>query len=1842
MSCPNKNLESWKNLVDALGSEAKALAAYTLNNYDIPNVEEAKLLLAAQEAKTQGGVKNAKSGLKNLRLERVENQINTLNDIIKSAPKDARLETLNKLKSNLEQYRKIIEEDQSTVSVSNLFAGGELEEQEKYKNYAEFGTFMHHILETLQTETIGTDKSLTSVFTKAKLTELLNSYPNKFTIQGLIEDGTIRNETELYNMSMEILGVLQNYSSMGYTILPEITVLAKDRFDRNIVGRLDMLAVNNKGAVAVIDLKSKKLKSTASVDSLSYYWPVNSGPSTDAEFRGGNRNTYENWDIQLGIYSRMLQQLGITTDEKRILGLYYYGTYSTPEGKQFTDKGVDTFDYQFYRVKSYLSSEFDKSTETDFLRYKSHMRKIGKVLPLENGDTTVAREKDKDDFVFNLSKEESDKLVDKLKEITDRESSSARVKLDQSRKKDSGRDVIKYYEERIVALDKMRNALNQDNWESAYKVGFVIRTLEVDIRNLADTVVNKIKPFMNEDGLVGRAKELEKLNRTAIGYNIVTNQVRQLLTDAQIPNESKAMIVLNNISNDIGRIKSEYTRIGFRFTMDMLKNSLSGIQVTRINDQRKQLLEDQVKYLKKKRDGLLAEGKESGYWYRLSNPLTNVFKSAIRQDINPKTQLESLEFQIEKLELEMQGIKLDDDSLKKYIEGVTDPNSPAYIGQGTTFFTQFIAGSDSRDWVNSAYATKLKIALSTGVQEYVNFIEREKIQQEFDAYKAGERNVTKLNEPISEVRKVKQFDKDGNETTVEKRAFVNPISQEYYDNIDTFRNESRKLLREIKDAPDNAKRKELKTQLANLKRNHLEWRLANTQMEYVSEIYELDKLLPEEYKQERDDLYEEKSLLENSAGYNNAEDLDESTVYRIAEIEVELNKLRKKYADMKEGGYARYLELQERYYDYETNYNYFDRLYNQKKVELTDINGNIDVEALARWKEQNMIKRPKAEWYELVGEIWDNVFTIIGRDNPAVEGLKERYKEILKQYRRKGAIDSRFMSQEDIDVLNEIQKLIQVYKMASPSKGLSYEERMELTDLFKALEAIQTTVENPFYIQEFNSRLDELELSWNNYQSEKEESVKEKLLEQFLLKEMDFKTWYDNNHTNKYVSKLVTNEGLNPLPKRYNTMSVPTTEDMMEEVPDYKFSKRVELPMAFNLNYQEDNLGYPMPKGLLIDGAEVTGTSEWLNPKYEQIRSNPKVSKFYHSFVGRFLDMQKQTTGRLLGYNFPGYEELSVDDVTNKGVKAGVANRAKMFRDKNLVIGSEYDFSINGYGTNEEDRIQFKHNTPLPIDQQTTDGIAAVIRWYEQAHINKAMANQQAISKSIIGYMESLYEQLSNSEFEGKQKRMEDLRRTIDSMNFEYDKFIKGEWKKDEKLAGRFGDLALRGMSLTRMGLDIPNQIGNMISGNVQAFLGSHKTGLYSGRNLLWAKTKIESRDGLVGAMVRDYGKIGNKSFITKMFMYWNPLQESLDKYYNRTRTTGQRLTQGLFDLNFLMEIQDKGELEIGSTIWLAVMDNVRVKVVKSRDENGAVTEYEKDENGNIKTVNVYEAYTENDNGEVVIRPDVEWTKQDEEATQRSVWSEIRRTQGRYADWDKVKVERGFIGRLLLFFRKYLEPAIKNRFGGRGTSYEAGVEAVGIYRAFVRAIQIYNYKQMLGAIFGAKNTGVSEIYQQKSQMAMRELAVASAMYIAGRLLVGAMPDDDEDDKSLGKTLAYNAMAVYAKVDMETRSLVPMIIIGDMKNYIDNLSSFTNAGRDVTRIIDLLDHTFFLGMAQFVDSDTEFGELVNKHAYYQRKTKLFDEGEQKVKKDIMTLSGYMNFYELFHPEDRIKNYKARIN
>lgn len=1826
-TCPNKSLPQWNELVQHLGTEAKALAAYTLNNYDIPSPEEADALLGASAESGEKANPFTNPKIKKIKLDRVNEQIEMVADTLSKTTGDGRKAVLQKILDNLNTYKQLIEDEEPTVSVSNLTGGGEIENAERYEDFASFGNFVHFIVETLQKEVLNTRDSITSKYNRDRLYELLEEFgktqKRPFKIANLIEEGIIQNEEDLFNMTNDIVATLQGYIARGYMVLPEVSIVGKDRYGRNIIGRLDIMCIAPNGTLSVLDIKTKKMNSMAKGDSLARQHPVSSSAVTDEEFRNGSRNAYDNWDIQLNIYERLLNQAGVEVNEKMILAMLYYGINNSEDGSAFDALGNSMFEYIDYKVANIAISENNKVSDLGRLRYRNLRSQVEKVIPLgnEKSKKAAAAEDNRAQIALNLTKEEAEELLQRIIGITKKELESAYKKLEQVIKTDGGKELEDFWKERINSLLQIQTEVNKGNWPPAYKLGFIIQSLEASMKEL--TTLSR--ELANETDLAKRAMQLEKLNRTANGYNYFTDQVKSLLIASNIPSDAKAMQALNSIDNAGREVTDRYNQMGLKFMIDVLKSSMTDGQVIRITEQRKQAIQPNLDFLRHKKAKLEASGQKSGLFHKG----LGIFV----KDANPKSEIEQIDLQITKLELELEGVKLNDADIIKYIESILDPNSPVYIGEGTSFFTQYLASASSSDWVLSSYANKLKLAIQAGQQEFVNFVEKEKIQQEFDKYKGARTDIDELNKPISEVRKEIVYDQDGNETTVERRSFVNPVSEEYYNIFDRHYQKVKTLVNQIKQEGDPVKRKALKAEKAALIQSHLQWRLQNTQMKLNDELYELDKFLPQAYKDARDELYEEQNLLKNSAGYNNQEYLDESTLERIAEIDVELNKLRQQYTSMNNGEYNRYIELRDKYYEYEINYTKYNQLLAQKKIELTDQNGVLDIEKLEAWKKENTVRTPTEEYHEKVSEIWDQIFGILGETDPEIQALRDKKKEVLAQYRRRGMIDSRFMSQEDIDLLDGIDQMIEDIKNGQKS-DMDIMDRITIGQLFKELSTIQKKIENPIYLKEYAQRTEVIEKAWALYQAEEDEAKKDQLLEQFLLKEIEYKTWYDNNHVNEYETKLTATDAVNPLPKGFNMIDVPVDEDMMEERPGFNFTSKRLKEEAYNPNYQEDALGYPMPKGLSREGARVKGDSPWLNDKYRAIRNDSRLDAFYHQFVGRFLEIQEKTTGKMLGYYFPGYEEKSLDDFQKNGVLGGAKNRIKKFKEKNLTVHGEYDFTVNNYNTTLEDRIQFKHNKPLPIEQQTSDGISAVIRWYEQAFINQKAAETQPMAKSMISYMESLYSELQRSNLTDKNVRMDNLKKVIDGMNFEYNKFIKGETKEDQGKWGRVGDLVLRGIGITRLALDLPNQVGNLLSGNVQAFLGSHKTGLYAAKNLMWAKTKVEGKNGVFGSLMTDYNKIGNKTFMTKMLLYFNPMQDSLDNYYDRTRSISQRLGQGLLDGNPAFFIQDKGELEIASTIWLAIMDANRVKVIESRNPDGSPV-YKTDLNGNIETINAFEAYKTNADGQIVIRDDVEWTKADEEAIMKTVWSEIRRTQGNYASTDQTRAEAGLTGRLLVYYRKYLAPAIKNRFGRRETNYEAAEMSYGFYRGLVKAFQIYGTKKMLMHFLGSKDTGVSDFYSRKSLMAMREMIVAIGLYILGQMIKGLYDDLKDDEDSAKRTILLNMIAIYAKVDMETRSMVPLPIAGGAQEYLNNLGSFTNANRDFIRVAKALDHGIFLGVSQFSDN-----EFVLKQAYYQKDTGLFNEGDAKITKDIMEMSGFMNVYELFYPEDRVKNGMVR--
>lgn len=1774
---------------------------------------------------------------KDRKLARVEEQMDivrsTIAELKKKKGTDAKVITLEKVLINLNKYRQIIENDEYTVSVTNLTGGGQIEDQETYNDFKEFGTFIHFVLENVQKMGIESGKKVTTVLTREMFEMLADNYPGQFNIVNLTR-------TELYDMSQEMISYLQIYITKGYTLLPEISVVGKDRNNRNVVGRLDVLAIAPSGAVEILDLKTKKVYTHSQVGlMLNKPYPVATTKETDTTFSNIRRSVYDSWDTQLGIYERLYAQADIPVDIKTVLALVYRG--DMVDLTDLNTPGQFQFEYSGYEFVTYDSNQRQQGTDLDKLNYANTTKKVKRVVPVQ-GEVVEENKTTKEPFIFNMKDEDYQRLLGNLESVAAEEIRKIEKSLAQLDDNNSNDKTLKdYYKARRESIRKIQDSFKKDTWEPAYKLTAILQFMGDNTEGMKQTAQDIAKIT----DPVEKARKLDDLKNKAVAFNYFLSDIRELLINLNDERNEKAIKLLDSIQGNIDYTIGVFNELGFNYLVDILKTSITPEMQERINKERVESIDPLITHLKEKlaklRDKKDQGGAGSTVSYSIWQGLTNIARTVAKVPIDTKTEIEAIEVRIKTLEMRKEGINLDDKSVRQYIQGILDKNSLYYIGSDSTILTDFIAAASNADIGIAGFANHLKFIEMRAKQLYLNFMERNKFQAMYDKFRQGKTDLKDINAPISEIREVVEYNAEGEPVVKKYRSFKDPVLETYKNVFKKYWSEVRSINKKIREAGDANEKKALAKTKSSLIQQHRNWRLENSQMPLVDEIYELDKFLPQDYKQKRDELYEEREAIIAQVGFNEEEKLSEEDLEDLAEIEIALKKI-KQDAINQNSSYREYLEKMEGYYGFETNVFFFERLKNSKQIEYAD-----DPVMMKKWMEMNTFRTPKQEYFDQIAELYESLFNILPQ-NDVIKDLKEKQRSVLRSYKRNGYVDTRFLSEEDIKTYEDIEQQLTEIREGSGSimQGLSDDEKNEVREIFDTLNSISATYVNPYYDRDYILRAEALDQKLFVYNEAKRKSStatgedKAQLQretiqaeENFYEEELKFEKWYNLNHENKYESKISGNP-LNPIPKSFNYVKLPTDSAMMEVKPSMKYSIRKLKEEAKNVNYQETVDGYPMPIGMkTVDGVVVIEkTSQWVNPDYAELTKQKDNFDFYKQFVGQYIKMQGETYGRSLGYFFPGFEETSGEIYKQNGFTEGFKKNFEIFKQKNFTASSIFDYSINEFASGNTDMVRMKFNQPIDLNEAegTVDGIGAVIRWYEEAFINQAVGEAQPLVSATLSYLNNLYKQLDQSNIADKENRKASLKRVIDSYTFEYEKIIKGQTKLNEGNMGKLGDTLLKGIGFTRLGFDLANQVGNYFSGNVQIFLGGHKTGQYNNANLSKAKAQFYGKNGLMSSLLRDSNKFSGFTFMTKMYFYFNPSQSDLKNSFDKTRSTGQRIGQGALDLQPAFWIQDKGEIEISSTIWLAIMDNRRAKLVAERDTNGNITKYQTDENGSVKTIPVFEAYTQNEFGEVVIRSDVDWTKEDEKSVMSSVFSEIRRTQGNYASSDKTRAERGILGRFLVFYRKYLLPFVLNRFGARRDSIESGEVAMGYYNALIRGLMYYKWKLFAGMI--GKDDSVSPFYAKKAYYAAREMVLASMLYILGTFLnslVKRMDDDEED--TIAKNMAYQLLAIYIKTERETRSMVPMPIVGSLDEYINQFTDFTNFGRDITRVVKLTEHGLALGAAQVFDS-----EMADKAAYYQRRTGIFDKGDAKILKDIYDVSGFMNFYEIYNPEIRVED------
>lgn len=1242
---------------------------------------------------------------------------------------------------------------------------------------------------------------------------------------------------------------------------------------------------------------------------------------------------------------------------------------------------------------------------------------------------------------------------------------------------------------------------------------------------------------------------------------------------------------------------------------------------------------------------------------------------------------------------------------------------------------EFMASVSDSELAISSFAMMFKNAMMQAVQNMqadmigLDFDKmRDKLLQKM--------SVEELNEKVSEWRTVKILnDKTGEMDEKRVLYFTKPMSEEYEQTYRNYNSNIRTLNKEIyalrqvfnkkfktperdaaeQDLLNKIHEKEVATD------EYLQWLTENASLPYRDEFYKLQQMLPQDIRDELQKKYLEIQVITNSVGVAGNEILLEDHDFeRIKELEVEIRRLRED-AKKRNPDYASYLTAFEDLYEFVPNINYFERMKQNAMTRYAD-----DPERRQKWLKENTVDRPTAEWYEKLADLYEQRSQIWG-SNDDIKTLMEERRAILAPHKVAGRLNPQFLTAEEIEELDIINaKIDEIIEGSKKSKdqiaSMSESDLERSSEITAEINRIAEKRISERYKDLFDKKLNhlyntnklrivasnELDLAKiKGVQAEIDEATKNEIFyaNQFKNAEDDFETWYNLNHEDEYKSITEGHDvRSNRIPKSFHREFLPAPavfKDYMEfGVPHPKFSMKRLKETAKNPDFLQSADGIPMPKAIsknanghyvITPGYEG---SKNVNEKYKQLMQDGELFTFYNKLMDLYFKRQSQTEGRKVGYMVPGFAASNVESIATEGMMGAFKKQWKTYIDKSVKTHGQQDEVENAYG-DLGGRIRMRYTNQLSEDIQSKDAVGCMMKYCLEANYNIAMQEVTPMADAFIEYLELLSEDLKQSVLSGTStytdpvtgekkvadmsNRQKQLATVIDQMKFERRKFAYGQTEGDSNANRKVRKIMNQVFAYTsfiRMGFDVANQAKNFFSGNVQAWIaaGKFESSHYSRADMLWAKGKIYGYNGFLHQYFADWGKVSDISDSTLMYRMFNPAQKDFMQYMSEVtggRSRKAKATMlGVQELGYM--IQDKGDTEVALSVMYAIMNRYKFKVVERRNPDGTVI-YKKDEAGADMMVSAHEAYIRDPKTNMlVIREDVEYTKEDETRIRNIIYSEVRRAQGNYAKADMTKFEDNPMGKLAFFYRKYLVPQLLNRFGYLRPNWEAGEAALGYWRAVGQAWKYFGPANTLKHfILGsgvAKKFGSTmdtikvvdpetgevierqgSLYSRKVDQARRDALAMMIMWMLSMMVMNYLRKKD-DDEELGM-LEGNAIRILWGVKGETMSMFPLG--GGSDEYIRNFTSLTVFTRELEAVKRMGSHSWNLGLALMYnggeepdpDMDGAMAYDIWKDAYYTKKSGSYEKGDAKLWKDVYDLGGVRNFKDIFNPNDRINTMKS---
>lgn len=299
-------------------------------------------------------------------------------------------------------------------------------------------------------------------------------------------------------------------------------------------------------------------------------------------------------------------------------------------------------------------------------------------------------------------------------------------------------------------------------------------------------------------------------------------------------------------------------------------------------------------------------------------------------------------------------------------------------------------------------------------------------------------------------------------------------------------------------------------------------------------------------------------------------------------------------------------------------------------------------------------------------------------------------------------------------------------------------------------------------------------------------------------------------------------------------------------------------------------------------------------------------------------------------------------------------------------------------------------------------------------------------------------------------------------------------------------------------------------------------------------------------SMLGDIGRTYDKSLLTLITELYDPVQGEFTDQYGH-KVTGS-IASKLFQRDSLFFLTNGAIHQVQVVGMIASLKHIKLK------------------NKEGKEISLYDAYEKKD-GKAVIKEGYTFTEKERFETMNRLHNLIKQLHGNYNKFDKTMLQRYWIGKLAIMFRKHIYGGLQRRWAQEYTDYEAQSNIEGYYRTFAKSLirGIKTYKWNILKTYKNMTPDENRAYRQT----MTDLAFVAGCF----LLFGAVHGGDDKHKKY--TWAQNESALqirrleayirfYWVINNDTWRLLqtPAVSMNTISNISDFLTQTTTAPLEV--------------------------------------------------------------------------------